>query len=96
MALVNNKTYKITYTIAENSASSALQIWNGAAYQTISSTVGTHSEFFVHDNTVTAFPVLKNNGSASSTIKISSVSLKELNGDPGITASGATMIKQPV
>jgi len=82
-------TYKCVYTVSEVSGSPLLQFFDGDAYNTQPSTVGTHVFYFTNKtNRLFVISNTRTTGSAS-TVKISNMSLVQLNGYPGLT-SGAT------
>ena len=80
--------YKLVYTVSEISGSPRLVQYNGSGYDTLTggSTVGTHT-FYFHRTASSQLFILSNTYTAApSTIKLSSVSVKQLNGLPSLTS----------
>ena len=84
-------TYKITLDAVVTSGSAKIEKSGGAAALTIDTTKS-YTLYLVADRTDLYF----NRLSHTTDLTIDNISVKKLNGDPGMTASGATMIKQPV
>ncbi len=85
-ALTVGKVYKFTYTVSSVTGSTQLQ-YNHDVWYDLPETVGTHYVYW-RQTTNQRF-VLRNNGN-NSTIKLSSISIVELNGFPGMTSGGPT------
>lgn len=81
LTLTIGAIYKFTYTIVENSENSALAIYDGAGYNTITNTVGTHSAYYVY-NSNDGGVWLRNQGDGT-TVIFSFISLKEVLGGAG-------------
>ena len=78
--LTAGKTYKFTYTVSEVSNSPNLAYFNGVSYVNINDTVGTHTYYYINQAPNPIF-VLNNDRNATSVIKLSNVSLKEVDPD---------------
>jgi len=77
LTITNGKTYKLTYTITENSDNSTLQYHNGGAYvNTSNSAPGTYTVTYVAAGTIF---LLRNGGSNDTTIKIDNISVKQVD-----------------
>jgi len=82
-------TYKCTYIVSANSGSPTLKAHaDGVDYVEIASTVGSHVFYF--RNAADRIFLLSNTTSGTSTVSISNLSIKQLNGYPGIAAADAT------
>ena len=90
--VTSGKIYKLTYTIVEIlGASVAMKYHTGAATVDLTNeqeTVGTHTIYYRAAGTVFILYQL----TSGSTVKLSEVSLKPLNGFPGLTSGGPTFI----
>jgi len=85
-ALTVGKVYKFTYTVSDVDGVTQLQ-YNHDVWYDLPETVGTHYVYW--RQTASQHFVLMNHGN-NSTIKLSSVSIVELNGFPGMTSGGPT------
>jgi hypothetical protein len=74
--------YTVAYEVTENLGAN-LQYYNGSAYVTIPSTVGTHSFDFLRLGSDNNFYLNQNYAGASASLTISSISVKEINGNTG-------------
>ena len=90
---VANNVYKVTFDVVSVTAGSVYFTFGGATGADRNS-VGTYSEYITASNT----DRLKIDSHVSNLFagSVDNVSVKKLNGYPGITAADATFIKQPV
>jgi len=94
-SVTSGKTYKIEVVISNYNGSAGIKIDNtpsGGAYEMTSN--GTHV-FYIKAVANGVMADIYRTGSGVDLV-IERFSMKELNGDPGMTTSGATIIKQPV
>lgn len=84
--LTAGKVYKFVYTVSEVSGSPVLKYFNGSSYVTTSSTVGEHTVYYTLESGQ-VFILSNTYTGAQSQIKLSNVSLKQLNGFPGLTSN---------
>ena len=94
-SVTSGKTYKIEVVISNYNGSAGIKIDNtpsGGAYEMTSN--GTHV-FYIKAVANGVMADIYRTGSNVDLV-IERFSMKELNGDPGMTTSGATIIKQPV
>jgi len=86
--LTVGKTYKVSINIVEvsNLADKGLRVHNGGTDYRFPDTIGSHDITFVATNTY--FLLARND--ANGIIKINQLSIKQLNGYPGLTAADAS------
>jgi len=83
--LVNDATYKFTYTVsAVPTGSPTLSYYDGDSYNGMEETIGTHTTYFTHKGSSARF-IIKSSGN-STEIRLSYASLVRLNGYPGLTS----------
>ena len=86
--------YKLEYTLSSVTDSTTLHAkFGGGSNQVITGTAGNHIHYLTNDATLDNFQ-FNSDGSWAGTI--TNISLRRLNGNPGITANEATMIRQPI
>ena len=88
--ITSGKFYRLTYTISQVSGGTPdLQYHTGGSYVDFTAsqqTVGTHTKFYKATGSI----FLLRQQAAGVTVKVSNVSLVELNGKPGLTSGGPT------
>ena len=86
--LQSGKTYSVTYTILENTDNAVIRFYFGF-YTDAPNTVGTHT--IVHTQSGTSLRFVARNASNNTTIKISSISAKEVFNIDGETYHGSSL-----
>jgi hypothetical protein len=89
ISLSNSAMYVVTYTISENASNASLNFYFGEFTGGQPNTVGTHTVFHRH-NPAGSNDFIVRNATNDTTIKFSNISLKKLNGNPGLTSGGVT------